>query len=100
MSSAQLQKFIAVISTDLVAWQKASKGATDVDSFVENVARYAHDKGYDFTADEVRTWMTQYEKESAEGELQDSELDGAAGGAASKISGPMHSFLMDLLRNR
>lgn len=77
MSKAQLERFISVVSNDPTVLEQASKGEEDLQKCARNVVQYAKAQGYDFTEDEAREWLAE-----RAGELEDSQLDTVAGGAA------------------
>ena len=87
MSKAQLDKFIKHVSNDPAAMQEATKGTEDLNEFLKNVQQYAKKKGYDFTDDEVKAWITQHKQQLPSGELADSQLEAVAGGATVTLPG-------------
>ena len=96
MSTADVEKFFTSISRNSEALEKVAKDAADLDSLAANLARYAKNKGYDFTPDEARTWILQHVQQSADGALQDSQLEGIAGGVTNpgdKLGAVLKSYV-------
>jgi hypothetical protein len=85
MSTAQVEKFFTSVCRNPAALEEVSKDADDLNSFVKNIVQYAKHKGYEFTEDEARTWILDFTQQSADGALQDSELESVAGGATSPL---------------
>jgi predicted ribosomally synthesized peptide with nif11-like leader len=83
MSKAQLERFISVVSSDPTVLEQASNGEEDLQKRARNVVQYAKAQGYDFTEDEAREWLAERAQE-----LEDSQLDSVAGGAAYVMPKP------------
>jgi hypothetical protein len=85
MSTAQVEKFFTSVCRNPAALEEVSKDTNDLNGFVKNIVQYAKHKGYEFTEDEARTWILDFTQQSADGELQDSDLEAVAGGAINPL---------------
>ena len=92
MSNPQVEKFFNTICRNPAPLEEVSKDAKDLNSFVVNIVQYAKRKGYDFTEDEATTWILQFTQQSADGALQESQLEAVSGGVTNPL-GPLGAVL-------
>lgn len=85
MSTAQLEKFVEVLSQEPAILQDATKDTDQLDQLLLNLVRSGKARGYDFSVDEARAWAVQYAA-AANDELSDETLDAVAGGTTNPLN--------------
>ena len=74
MSQSELERFIADVKANKEMQEDLKKG----EASVEAVVKYAKEKGYDFTVEELKAYV-----ETKKSELSEEELEKIAGGIAA-----------------
>lgn len=96
MSTAQLEKFVEVLSQDPAILQSATAGTDKLDQLLLNLVQSGKERGYDFSVDEARAWASQCAA-PASGELSDETLDAVAGGTTNpldQLGGVLRAYVL------